>query len=329
MRLSVFNRVVSGLILSAALLFVTGCGGGSSDERMTYDGVTTEAVMDFSNAEWLAMESFINGKYGGVVGNTLAVQQVGAGEHPPRAVLLGELFDDMLDKLEPLQSDTTESSLTAVKFSDKLNGRCGGVRTMSVEADPVSGTVSGSIYFTSYCENDITLSGVVFFDGSYNTATKKLLTITLNVDTLSVATPNDLFTGQGTMEFDRSSLPITVKMDMLVRDDTSGDIFWARDYVLTIDKGSDLTYGDYIEVTLSGRFYGPHIGYVEINTSIPIRTYFVHRWPLYCEMTVTAKNKNGNIAKATLSALSASGYMVDIDLGKLGKKTVTGNWEDI
>ena len=130
------------------------------------------------------------------------------------------------------------------------------------------------------------------------------------------------------MSFDRSASPLTIRMDILVKDGVSGDVFRDKDYVITIDTGNDPGFGDYVEVTISGRFYSPRTGYVDIDTTVPIRTYISERWPSICEMTVTAVNRDGDEATARLVALNAKGYMVVIDLG-YAKQTFTANWEGL
>jgi hypothetical protein len=56
--------------------------------------------------------------------------------------------------------------------------------------------------------------------------------------------------------------------------DSSGEVFWVRDYILRITEGLD-----YVDLEVSGRFYHPTHDYVDLSTITPARTYYSYEWP--------------------------------------------------
>ena len=58
--------------------------------------------------------------------------------------------------------------------------------------------------------------------------------------------------------------------------DSSGEVFWINDYTLKISEGID-----YADLEVSGKFYHPTHGYIDLYTPIDsaIRTYNSYQWP--------------------------------------------------
>ena len=151
MRALFFQSFLRRCLPLGMALLLAGCGGGNSGGTgLAYTGVTTPAVIDFDNGQDLATGAFINGKSGGILGEALSVQQLDRGDHAPRTLLLAQLLDTMSADMQPVPA--AADGFTAVTFANNRDGRCGGVRTYNIEADPLTGgpiakTISASAVF--------------------------------------------------------------------------------------------------------------------------------------------------------------------------------------
>lgn len=334
MSLLITQSVSLRLILMMMFLSLAACGGGDSGNNagtLSYSGVTSAAVIDLDNAHDLAIDAYVNGKSGGILGHALAVHQAGEYQQQPRTLLLGTLLHTIALNLQNVQIEPTNSHLIALHYTDTESGECGGNRQYAIEVDQGSGDFFGHVDFNAYCEDDITINGKLDISGSFDSQADHFGQIEFNLDSLIISTPHDSFSVQGSLIYNLSALPFNMNMNIFMQDNASGDIYWAKDYVMTIDSGNNARrFGHYLEAFLTGRFYNPHLGYVEITTRVPFRTYFSHRWPLSGEMVITAVNASGGVATVTLTSLSASSYKVDIDLDNdnSSDSTITGNWED-
>ena len=138
--------------------------------------------------------------------------------------------------------------------------------------------------FNSFCSEGVTLSGTADFSGTININTEQLSQFTLTFSNLTATLGSDSLTLDGDITYNFGP-PAAVTMDMRQRDNASGKVYWVSDYVMTVSEGLD-----YIEFAVSGRFYDPDYGYVELSTPTPFRIYSGQDWPSQGVMICTGNN---------------------------------------
>ena len=117
-----------------------------------------------------------------------------------------------------------------------------------------------------------------------------------------------------------SSIAATINMKL--RDDTTQEVFWVKNFVLTIVEMSG-----YQDLTMEGRFYHPDYGYVAITTPTAFRFTGSNEYPYPGVMVATGSNGS----TATLTSLSTTSYQIDIDEDgdTVSDRTTTGNWNGV
>lgn len=313
-------------------LLLSACGGGSgSGDELSYTGLTTAAVIDFGNADSLALDAYVSGKSGGSVADALAARSINQAAHGPRTLLLTQLVQTFLADVRHAYHPPAAATALALQYTDTRSGECGGSRQYRLDVSASTGNFTGTVAFNGYCVDDITIDGSISFNhGNFDIQAGSFGTVSLDIERLSIATPNDAFTVQGNLTYDLSTFPYSVSMTLLVKDEKSGAISQARDFLITVDAGTD-SFGSYTSLTVSGRFFSPQYGYVDITTLSPMRTYVNNDWPLSGSMMISGVNASGGTATATLTSLSAGSYTVDVDIDGDGSSdsTITGNWDAV
>ena len=272
-----------GLMLSiTCILGLISCGGGggggagdfvpSQPTGLTYTGVTTPAVIDSNNAAELASDALIGGETGSNLGifTSVAEQQTIIN----REIQLHEIVQIFGSPLYKMDFNSHEGDSLAVQTEQKtVDGDCGGSASYSVTMDDVSGAFTGSMTFSGYCNQNTTISGTAGFSGQLNVDTSDFLNFALSINMVSLTSGNQSYVIDGDISVDVSGPSSIASLDMMMKD-SSNEVFWVNDYTLNISEGID-----YVDVVVSGRFYHPTHGYVDISTISPIRTYNNYQWP--------------------------------------------------
>jgi hypothetical protein len=282
-----------GLLLSiVCILGLVACGGGGGSENwdfvpaeptgLTYTGVTSAAVIDSDNAAELASDAFIGGETGsnlGVFGSVADAQP-----NIVRKIKLYEvvqIFDGALHKID---FNSHCGDLLAVKTEqDTVIGDCGGSASYAVEMNDVNGAFTGSMTFTDYCNGNTLISGTAGFFGQLTVDASDFLNFNLSIDMVNLTSGDQSYVIDGDVSVDVSRPSSTALVDMLMKD-SSGEVFWVKDYALTIFEGVD-----YADMTISGRFYHPTYGHVDLSTILPVRIFNIDEWPSFGELQVAGE----------------------------------------
>jgi hypothetical protein len=95
-------------------------------------------------------------------------------------------------------------------------------------------------------------------------------------------------------------------MNMMVRDDQAGEVFMVQNYQVQISEGSG---GVEVEMAIDGRYYDPHEGYVDIDTTVTFVIMYGDDNPSSGVLTVTGANNSS----ARLTAISSTQCLVEVD----------------
>jgi hypothetical protein len=269
------------LIFSFAACGSSGGGGGGND-GLTYEGNRYQATVTDENADDLAIDSFEGGETGGDIGGGIgAVQKSGGGMVGTKSALaLARVLENSILKVDL----TSGNPAVGATEGGSESGSCGGRAEYTITVDQ-SGNFSGKMVFKSYCEDGTITNGTVKFSGLIDTSTDELLRFTFKFDMITVSEDSESFSADGYISFDVTSMPKTVSMDLLMRDNVTGHMVWINNYLLSVTEGSDV-YGNYELISFSGRFYDSVEGFIDISTPVPIKTYKFDEHPESGELRI-------------------------------------------
>lgn len=291
------TKMLSFFTLTVFVSLLAACGGGGGGGEtgggIPYSGIQAQVIVDQSNAEDVSMGAYDGGTTGDALGGTFSAVQAGAEVTYPAKSRLKTVTEAIKDALAQVDTDAAASGTTVAAFmttGGTEDGLCGGQMTMSTDmmdpaawdlTDPTNITFSGAITFINYddCDGEV-MDGAVSFTMTMNSNGQSLGTFDVTFNALTTTTDTESFTAGGTMNmtsaYDQQTFDTTetVRLTMVVRDNNTGKTFKAQDYTVVLTE-----MGSYYEETISGRFYDPDHGYVDIFTDAPLRTNLYEDWP--------------------------------------------------
>jgi len=277
------------LPLAFSSLMLAGCGGGSGSgsgdgspvERIDYSGTNSAAVLTDDNAETFAASSsevlasrlqYTNDNLDIPVG----IQVSG--------VANSAAVDSAIEALTlTVQSvSVTDSSLpVAVRFSDSINGSCGGSMIFVLSGDENNG--SGTITFNNYCDDGMITKGKIRVNFR-TTATQEI--INMEFSSLTVLRGSETITMSGFVEAKEDLVGSGSESYISVKANYNGRklMIASREICTSFNNCTDSYYiksaaGDVYRLDdfsvyqsgnlldADGEFYHPTLGYVDINGS--------------------------------------------------------------
>lgn len=292
-------------------LSLISCGGGGGGGRISYDGLTTQALINEENASTLALGAW----YGGAIGPNIdifgAVKTEGEISGNPFSLgVMSWSFTDVIDGLV-IHSFAGSIYTGAVQQVDEIMyGSCGGFATVTGTVNDQTGSFSGSVNFADYCEEVLTINGQTNISGTVNLDTEELVRFTLTFTSLTVEDDQESLTLNGSFKADYTAFPLEVTMSYVLRNNELLKTYWLKDVKFQLVGGTD--YVDIINLT--GRYYDPGYGYVEISLGTTIRIYDYGYWPSSGKMVlIGAVYDSGGNTKSRLTFLSATEFLVEAD----------------
>ena len=327
-----FNRLLLLIIIGLAFAFAgcSGGGGGGSDDSgggasgLTYSGVTTPAQVDESNAIDISRGAFDAGSTqlidDGMVGLSVDPQIESYHIRNFRSVKVPMLLSDSLNLVDFTSSSSGGIQAATQTESDIIEGRCGGTMSYSVSVDDAQGTFKGSFTFSDYCNDGTTINGAAGFDGRMDVDSGEFIEATFSFDDISEGD----FSLDGEIHIDFAATPNVVTFNAYSQDPISGDVFWIKNYSITIDE-----FAGYVEIEMAGTFYHPDFGYVILSTPEPLVLHDGDEWPESGTFIVTGANDS----KAKLTAMDHLTCTVEVDRDGNGTydewDSGVMNWEDL
>ena len=319
-----------GLILSiVCILGLVACGGGGSGgdfmpaepTGLTYTGITSPAVIDSNNAAELASDAFI----GGETGSNLGIFSSVANAQPNivRKIKLYEVIQTFDGALHKIDFTSRRGDLLAVRTEeDTVIGDCGGVASYTLKMDDSNGSFTGSMTFNDYCNRNTVISGTAGFYGQFSVDASDFLDFNLSIDMVNLTSGDQSYVIDGDVSVDVSRPSSLASVDMLM-EDSSGEVFWVKDYTLTIFEGVD-----YADIEVSGRFYHPTYGHVDLSTILPVRIFNIDDWPSFGELQVVG----GDSTKARLLVFDKNSCRIIVDThgnGTYDYESDDVSWSDL
>jgi hypothetical protein len=196
-----------------------------------------------------------------------------------------------------------------VTESGTIAGACGGTAQYAIQYDDATGNFSGSLGFLRYCSNGVILSGSATFSGKVDVNTGDFQNLTLSFNNITSTSGSDSFTVNGSLVYSYQASSVSVTMTILLLDNTTGKVFWINPYHMTLSIGSN-----YVDFQVSGKYYHPDYGYVNISTPTAFRIYSSSVWPIQGVLILDGKtNIGGGSTRARLTVISSNAYRVEAD----------------
>lgn len=270
----------------AMSLLLTSCGGGGGgpsvgtshgNTPLLYAGLTTQAPVSTGNAEVLATGAVLGQETGAAFGFQLTDTGPDKEEGTPRLHELAGIFlhiaaSDVVE--EPLSSPTAALVTTAEPVT--MPGSCGGDIVTNLLLDSQTGTFSGSMTFRNYCESGGTMDGQTEVMGQFNQVDGTLQSISAGFNRLSFNDGTNAYTMSGQIDVLEagSTNHETVVTNINLRESGTATVYRYEDYREDIIIGAGFT-----SETISGRFYHPSYGYVELTTLQSLHFDAGAEWP--------------------------------------------------
>ncbi|CAB1064202.1 hypothetical protein D1BOALGB6SA_8993 [Olavius sp. associated proteobacterium Delta 1] len=291
-------------IASALLYCIGGCSGGGGnggDDGIAYSGLTSQAEISDQNAEDISGGSFGAGLIGdGMMGFSLDQSSNEKFVRKFRTVKVPEILSDSLHLIDFTNPPAGVGQAALETVSETIDGNCGGSMSYSVSADNVIGTFSGRFTFSQYCNDGTTINGRASFEGRINLDTEEFVEAYLSFDNLS----GGGLTLDGDIEFDFASSPNMISFNAYAQDPGTGKVYWIRDYSIAIGE-----YVGLVQIEMSGMFYHPDYGYVNLSTTAPFILHDGDEWPTSGTLVVTGVNNS----KAKITAIDNANCAVEAD----------------
>jgi hypothetical protein len=271
---------------------------------------------------------------GATVGPELAigaVQDSGTSENDLSLLEVAQLLENTLSRVD-FNSRSTGTYQGGVYNETNENnpepGTCGGNFTYNITVDDQTGAFNGTLTFNDFCEDGVAISGSVSFSGTINLISLDLINYLFSFNSLSVSEGSDSITLDGTISFVIDAGPPpggTITMNVLMRDKNTGKVYRFDNLIIDATDGMDVE-GDFTQVSLTGRYFDPDYGYVDITTPTLIKIYWIYEWPTSGVVEIFGANGIfGGSTKARLTAIDNTLCRVEADVDGDGAYTGAPN----
>ncbi len=316
-------KLIVLLLLIVTLL--SGCGssgggGGGGDENndgggitipdinvdsLSYTGLTTQADITKGNAAYISVEAFMGGSPGiSNRGLSSSIANIQTKPARPLLLVLAKTLEESILKIDITDSPSgvSTSSINSDIWTEK--GNCGGMAYYTTEYNDVSGGASGTETYDNYCNDNVTMLGRISFSGKVNTTTGKYRQLSINFSPLYSIYQDYTYISQGTISYDYEASPVAVTMNLLMICDCDQSVYKYEDFAMTL-----IDVDGHIDFQLSGKFYAPKYGYVELSTEETFRMHYDDSWPRSGAFIATG----GSGTSVRFEILSTTEYSVEID----------------
>ena len=272
-----------------------------SDTSPDFDGRTTQAIIDSTNATDLSGGAFAGGitrfeaTSAGISQDSMRTQ-IGVF----RPLRLPLVLQDSLLKVETAFKAVAFFRPAIETKSGTSQGGCGGRLSYSIDFINESRVFDGSFSFENYCDHGIIISGETDIDGTFRDGSRDFTTAHFSFTDLA----DGLITLDGEISIDFLHPPITATFSAHSKDIESGQVYWIKDYSMNITE-----FAGHIETEIFGTFYHPDYGFVRLTTTEPFIVHHEDDWPTSGLFVI----QGGENTQAELSALDQSTCFVAAD----------------
>ncbi|MBL3588471.1 MAG: hypothetical protein JMN24_01590 [gamma proteobacterium endosymbiont of Lamellibrachia anaximandri] len=303
-----------GIILGVTLI-LGACGGGGGDGGATaaYTGNRALADVTVANGNTLANGGLGASKSVGGVVNVTARPQAEVSAEPNGSFILGTINVITNVVNHSLGKTASRASSQARTESGTINCSLGGSIHFSLDIPDSGNNFSGYMDFNGCTEAGIAIDGRVDISGTVAGDTMGSLTLTIsNSSPLVITSGGDSVTFIGTLAMQINGATTTTVTNLLVING-DGRVEMLENFTVVFTDGQ----GGNDSLAISGRYYHPVEGYVEITTPVTMLMRPFDVWPFFGTMLLTGSA--GSIAQ--IDIINNAQYTLSID------EDGDGNWE--
>ncbi|RDH86252.1 MAG: hypothetical protein DIZ78_08720 [endosymbiont of Escarpia spicata] len=297
------------MILGVSLVLGACGGGGGTTVTAAYIGNRAPADITVANGETLAS---------GGLGGSQSVGGLANATGRPQGEASGSLILGPIDAITHLVNRSLEKTATratsqARTVSDTLGCSSGGSAYLSFDIPDGGDDFYGYMDFNGCGETGVLIDGRVDIRGAFAGDVIDGMKLTIRSESpLVVAGSGSSVTLTGTlaMQFDASSTYIDTT---LLVENSDGSIEMLENFTLEYSDGPVWAH----TLHISGRYYHPVEGYVEIRTTNSLALNPTDIWPFWGSLLLTGAH--GSIAQ--IDIINNAQYTLSID------EDGDGNWE--
>jgi len=299
----VFRNILFTVVIALTLVACGGGGGGGSggDSSISYTGSKDPAVIDTTNAKTMA-ESSVGGSQTGVVFGVESDNQ----ESQANLTIIGvsKILSSSVRNIE--MNDSVVVLVGAIVNVSETDLLCldSGSLSFNLSVNDVTGEFSGTFNFNNCREVGTTISGSMNVSGMINPSIGDITQMTFSMNSVTVVSGSESLTMSGTISTSFSGSSFTMTMDVLFKDNASGSVVWFEN--LSISATDNISH---LEMSISGRFYHPDYGYIDIVTNQAFLINYSDLFPFFGIMTITGANGSS----ARLTVIDNTQYMLEVD----------------
>lgn len=310
MKRAMLRGCVPALFLAGVMVLSScGSGGGGGDGGSafpaSYTGSRDQAAITPSNAV-----TTVTGAWnGGASSFDLAEVTPLAtnSDTPAPGIATDSLVRTLADMVGEALPGAAPQIRPLVLVTDTMPGDCGGSAAISLDVNETTGSFTGTITFSSYCSAGTTLDGTVPVSGQVDLGTLNPTRLTMTFHSLRVVDATEDWTlveGTATLVMTSDLSSETDTLNLAIRNNLLQKTFWINNYVIHVTIALN-------QATLTGRYYDPDYGYVDISTLAPLDTSNTLR-PASGVLLFT-----GSLSQARLT-FAATGDLLEIDANNDG-----------
>lgn len=276
-----------GILISATALLIA-CGGGSSSGSAPTAKITGDNASEMIGAMMGGAGSGSSAK--GAGGG--AVKQRGKN----RAFGIGRSINRSASSATLNHKGKSTSPTAALVDEDTTEiGNCGGTAVTTGTWDDEVFDVDLSVTFTDYCEDGVTLNGVITVKGKRYEDNSFDQTITFTE--LDYQDKVDSFTLNGQFTAEGSDTSFTISYNYEFKDNIADKVYRAENFVVSAEE--DIST-EFFTGTISGKVFHPDYGSFTIATDPALVIYYVDDYPVAGKVTITGAE--GTYASAEFHA---------------------------
>ena len=296
---------IKALLLSSSLALIScgggGGGGGSAYPSVQYTGTTTQATTTDANASDFPvtmLEGSSSSSESNPYGVTIDSGTIQNAQHSPMMKVLAEHIKNEISKQQLTTNNNQVSAATQI-----TNGTCSTPGNVNVTDNSTSTSLSGSFTYNNYCVGaagtEIELHGKMNYSGTLFLAGNQPVfqSMTISVEYLkftvrtNTETSSEEFSGSMTLTFDGTTFNNVTGLTVTTNFEANGLTYKIQN--LVIDDSSGLN--------ISGRFFHPTHGYVDVTTTANFNLVSTNP-DKYCGGTLQLAGAGGDVIDFTADA---------------------------
>jgi hypothetical protein len=303
-----FKSFVLILMVFVLMAVVSGCGGGGggggAPQGITYTGVTTPALVDENNAYDIAVGTYTGGDIASDLNVLGAVSENSSSVKNPLFIDISSYFQNVISRIESSLNENASYVGAVVSESVTIDGSCGGNFSFSLTTDDQTGNFNGPLTFNNFCEPEFKANGSMTLSGNININTEVINYFEMTFTNITMTSGQESLSMNGSIDFSLQTSPIRMTFSFIFKDNNLNKTYKYEDFVYEYTEGVD-----FVDMTLTGRYYHHDYGYVIIVTDSPLRINGSDMWP--SSGTVIATGDLGT--KARLRVIDSSSFIVEAD----------------